>query len=70
MLDLCNIVSGRKRSRSTCATWGREDTHLEDLLDGVDGGGEQRFHLLVVVDVVGVTDAHEENIRWQTGDGG
>lgn len=44
-----------------------EDTHLEDLLDGVDGGGEQRLHLLVVVDVVGVTDAHEENICRQAG---
>lgn len=43
------------------------DAYLEDLLDGVDGGGEQRLHLLVVVDVVGVADAHEENISGQTG---
>lgn len=45
-------------------------THLEDLLDGVDGGSEQRLHLLVVVDVVGVSDAHEEDVSGQTRDGG
>lgn len=45
-------------------------THLEDLLDGVDGGGEQRLHLLVVVDVVSVADAHEEDVGGQAGDGG
>lgn len=45
-------------------------THLEDLLDVVDGGGEQRLHLLVVVDVVGVADAHEEDVGGQTRDGG
>lgn len=48
--------------------WG--DSDLEDLLDGIDGGGEQRLHLLVVVDVVCMTDAHEEDIGRQAGDGG
>lgn len=56
-------------------TKGRESslqasTHLEDLLDGVDGGGEQRLHLLVIVDVVGVADAHEEDVGGQARDGG
>lgn len=45
-------------------------THLEDLLDGVDGRGEQRLHFLVVVDVVSMSDAHEEDVSWQTRDGG
>lgn len=37
-------------------------THLEDLLDAVDGGGEQRADLLVVVDVVGVPQTHEQDV--------
>lgn len=49
---------------------GVEDTHLQDLLDGVDGGGEQRLHLLVIVDVVSVADTHEKDISWQTWNGG
>lgn len=46
------------------------DIHLEDLLDGVDGRGQQRLHLLVVVDVVGVTNAHEEDVSGQAGNRG
>lgn len=42
-------------------------TNLEDLLDCVDGGGKQRLHLLVIIDVVSVADAHEEDVSWQTG---
>ena len=36
--------------------------YLEDLLNGVDGGGEQRVDLLVIVDVVRIADAHEEDV--------
>lgn len=38
--------------------------HLEDLLDGVDCGGKQRLHFLVVINIVGMTNAHEEDISW------
>ncbi len=48
--------------------WACQETHLEDFLDGVDGGGEQRLHLLVVVNIVSVADAHEEDVSGQTGD--
>lgn len=47
----------------------RTRSHLQDLLDGVDGGGEKRLHLLVVVDIVGVADAHEEDVSREAGDG-
>lgn len=43
-------------------------TNLQDLLDAVDGGGEQRADLLVVVVVVGVSQTHEEDVGWQTRD--
>lgn len=43
-------------------------THLQDLLDAVDGGGEQRSDLLVVVVVVGVSQTHEEDVGWQARD--
>lgn len=46
----------------------RQQSYLEDLLDAIDGGGEQRVDLLVVVDIVGMADAHEEDVRWQAGD--
>ena len=41
--------------------------YLEDLLDGVDGGSEQGLHLLIVVDVVGVADAHEQDVGREAG---
>lgn len=40
--------------------------YLEKFLDGINGGGEQRVHFLVIVDVVCMTDAHEEDVRWET----
>lgn len=49
---------------------GVRGVHLEDLLDGVDCRGEQRLHFLVIVDIVSVANAHEEDISWQTGNGG
>ena len=41
--------------------------HLDDLLDAVDGVSEQGPHLLVVVHVVRVTDAHEQDVGRQAG---
>lgn len=43
-------------------------TNLQDLLDAVDGGGEQRADLLVIVVVVGVSQTHEEDVGRQTRD--
>lgn len=43
------------------------DTHLEDFLYAVDGGGQQGVHLEVVVDVVRVPDAHVEDVGRETG---
>lgn len=43
-------------------------TNLQDLLDAVDGGGEQRADLLVIVVVVGVSQTHEEDVGWQARD--
>lgn len=40
--------------------------YLEKFLDSINGGGEQRVYFLVIVDVVCVTDAHEEDVRWET----
>lgn len=42
--------------------------NLQDLLDAVDGGGEQRADLLVIVVVVGVSQTHEEDVGWQAWD--
>ena len=41
---------------------------LDDLLDAADAVAEQRAHLVVVVHVVGVTYAHEEDVGGQAGD--
>lgn len=38
------------------------DTYPQHFLDAVDGGGEQRMHFLVVVDVIRVPDAHVEDV--------
>ena len=38
------------------------DTDLEDLLNAIDGGGQQGVHLEVVVHVVRVPDAHVEDV--------
>lgn len=43
-------------------------THHDDLLDGADDGVHERLELHVVIEVVGVADAHEEEVRWQPGD--
>lgn len=43
-------------------------THLEDLLDAVNGRREQSANFLVIVDVVCVSQAHEEDVGWQTWD--
>lgn len=40
--------------------------YLEKFLDSVNGGGEQGVHFLVIVDVVCMPDAHEEDVRWET----
>lgn len=48
------------------STWGL-DTDLEDLLDAVDGGGQQGVHLEVVVHVVRVPEAHVEDVGWEAG---
>ena len=41
---------------------------LDDLPDVGDGVAEQRLHLAVVVHVVSVADAHEEDVRRKTRD--
>lgn len=43
-------------------------THLQDLLNTVDGGGEQSADLLVIVNIVGMSQAHEQDVGWQTWD--
>lgn len=44
------------------------DTNLQDLLNAVDGGSEQGADLLVVIDVVRVSQTHEEDVGRQTWD--
>lgn len=44
-------------------------TYLQDFLDAVDGGGQQGVHLEVVVDVIGVPDAHVEDVSRKAGHG-
>lgn len=44
------------------------DTNLQDLLNAVDGGSEQGADLLVVIDVVCVSQTHEEDVGRQTWD--
>ena len=43
-------------------------TDLDHFFDAVDGAGEQRLDLVVVVDVVGVSHAHEEDVGWEARD--
>lgn len=43
-------------------------THHDDLLDGADDGVHERLELHIVIEVVGVADAHEEEVRRQPGD--
>lgn len=43
------------------------DTCLQHFLDAVDGGGEQGVHLLVIVDVICVSDAHVEDVSRKAG---
>lgn len=44
------------------------DTNLQDLLNAVDGGSEQGADLLVVIDVVRVSQTHEQDVGRQTWD--
>ena len=44
-------------------------TYLEDFLNAVDGGAQQRVHLEVIVGVIRVPDAHIEYVCRQTGHG-
>lgn len=48
------------------SAWGL-DTDLEDLLDAIDGGGQQGVHLEVIVHVVRVPDAHVEDVGREAG---
>lgn len=41
--------------------------HLDDPFDGDDGGVQQGADSLLVVDVVGVAYAHEDDVGWQPG---
>lgn len=43
------------------------DAYLQDFLNAIDGGGEQRVHLEVIVDVICVPDAHVEDVSRKTG---
>lgn len=43
------------------------DTCLQHFLNAVDGGGEQGVHLLVIIDVICVSDAHEEDVSRKAG---
>lgn len=43
-------------------------TYLQDLLNTVDGWGEQSADLLVIVDVVCVSQTHEQDVGRQTWD--
>lgn len=43
-------------------------TYLQDLLNTVDGWGEQSADLLVIVDIVGMSQTHEQDVGWQTWD--
>lgn len=71
-------VSGEKKKKNKVesvrqATVGQNiphpsDTNLQDLLNAVDGGREQGADLLVVIDVVCVSQTHEEDVGWQTWD--
>lgn len=42
--------------------------HRDDLFDRTDNCVHKGLELGLVVQVVGVADAHEEDVRWQTGD--
>lgn len=44
-------------------------TYLEDFLNAIDGGAQQRVHLEVIVGVVGMPDAHIEYVCRQAGHG-
>lgn len=44
------------------------EAHQDDLFDRSDDCVHEGLELGVVVQVVGVADAHEEDVRWQTGD--
>lgn len=43
--------------------------YLEDFLNAIDGGAQQRVYLEVIVGVVRVPDAHVEYVCRQTGHG-
>jgi len=46
----------------------KDPTYLQDLLNAVDGRGEQRADLLVIIDIVCVSQTHEQNVGRQTWD--
>lgn len=43
-------------------------TCLQHFLNAVDGGGEQGVHLLVIIDVICMSDAHVEDVSRKAGD--
>lgn len=68
-----NVMRTEHKSRGTvslCAVplSGEGRTHHDDPLDGADDAVHEGLELDVVIEVVGVADAHEEEERWQAGD--
>lgn len=45
-------------------------TYLQDLFDGIDGCSKEWMNFLVIIDVVGMTDTHEEDVGGEAGDSG
>ena len=48
---------------------GSRPLHLNDPFDADDGGVEQGADSFLVVDVVRIAYAHEDDVRWQPGQG-
>lgn len=42
--------------------------HHDDFFDSTDGHVHKRLEFGLIVQVVSVADAHEEDVSWQTGD--
>lgn len=59
LLPSDSLSAPRQEQMGTC---------LQHFFNAVDGGGEQGVHLLVIIDVICVSDAHVEDVSRKAGD--
>lgn len=59
LLPSDSLSAPRQEQMGTC---------LQHFLNAVDGGGEQGVHLLVIIDVICMSDAHVEDVSRKAGD--